>query len=179
MEGINERLLHIIRDKSDDNRAKFARKSHIREGTLHNYVKGRIPNVENLQKICAAFDVNMNWLVNGEGNKYNSANKNDTPIYNKVSDSEKIEPPNFNKPDPGEFDYVPLSDAQLSAGGGNFVLSESIVGHYSFKRSWLRRVATAKRNLILMLVKGDSMEPGVLEAATAWRLSYSLPAWKR
>jgi len=74
--------------------------------------------------------------------------------------------PRWNNPDPEMFDYVPMAETQLSAGGGAFVLSEEIVGYYAFRKSWLSRVASSTKNLVLMRVLGDSMSPTIQEDDT-------------
>jgi len=63
--------------------------------------------------------------------------------------------------DPSYFDYVPMAEAHLSAGGGAFVLSEQMGEMYSFRKEWLRRVASSPRNVVLMNVRGDSMAPTI------------------
>jgi phage repressor protein C with HTH and peptisase S24 domain len=74
--------------------------------------------------------------------------------------------PQWQQPDPGMFCYVPLATAKLSAGGGAFVLSEDMSDYYAFRKSWLNRVATSPKNVVLMGVQGDSMSPTVLDKDT-------------
>lgn len=64
------------------------------------------------------------------------------------------------------FDYIPMAKATLSAGGGAFVLTGEIDGYYAFRNSWLNSVTTSKRNLVLMRVTGDSMEPTIKSGDT-------------
>jgi phage repressor protein C with HTH and peptisase S24 domain len=68
--------------------------------------------------------------------------------------------------DPTYFDYVPMAEAHLSAGGGAFVLSEQMGEMYSFRKEWLRRVASSPRNVVLMNVRGDSMAPTIKNGDT-------------
>jgi len=60
-----------------------------------------------------------------------------------------------------DFDFVPMAEAHLSAGGGAFVFSESFKDLYAFRKDWLKRIATGKNNLVLMRIIGDSMEPTI------------------
>lgn len=71
--------------------------------------------------------------------------------------------PALGAPDPEEFDYVPMADVKLSAGGGAFVLSEAMRDYYSFRKDWLSRVLTSKQNAVLVQVTGNSMAPTILE----------------
>ena len=83
-----------------------------------------------------------------------------------VDDNGQPKIPSWQNPDPEMFDYIPMAKATLSAGGGAFVLSEEIEGYYAFRNSWLNSVATSKRNLVLMRVAGDSMEPTIKSGDT-------------
>lgn len=74
--------------------------------------------------------------------------------------------PRWQNPDPEMFDYIPMAEAQLSAGGGCFVLSEDIEGYYAFRKTWLSRVASSAKNLVLMRVQGDSMSPTIQDGDT-------------
>lgn len=74
--------------------------------------------------------------------------------------------PRWQNPDPEMFDYIPMAEAKLSAGGGCFVLSEDFEGYYAFRRTWLSRVATSVKNLVLMRVLGGSMNPTIQDGDT-------------
>lgn len=74
--------------------------------------------------------------------------------------------PRWQNPDPEMFDYIPMAEAQLSAGGGCFVLSEDVEGYYAFRRNWLSRVASSTQNLVLMRVNGGSMHPTIQDGDT-------------
>lgn len=74
--------------------------------------------------------------------------------------------PQWQCPDPEMFDYIPMAEAQLSAGGGCFVLSEDVEGYYAFRKNWLNRVASSAKNLVLMRVQGGSMHPTIQDGDT-------------
>ena len=54
-----------------------------------------------------------------------------------------------------------MAEAHLDAGGGAFVLSEKMKKRLAFRREWVSRIATGVKNLVLMQVRGDSMEPTI------------------
>jgi len=84
-----------------------------------------------------------------------------------VVDAEgRVAIPRWENPDPEMFDYIPMAEAQLSAGGGCFVISEDIEGYYAFRKSWLSRVASSAKNLVLMRVQGGSMHPTIQDGDT-------------
>lgn len=73
-----------------------------------------------------------------------------------------IEIPQWPGQPSDEFEFIPMAEAALNAGGGNFVFSERTNGKfYAFRRNFIRYVATSVKNLILMKVEGDSMAPKI------------------
>ena len=59
------------------------------------------------------------------------------------------------------FDFVPMAEAKLNAGGGHVVMSEQYGELYAFRKDWLSKVATSARNIVLMRVEGESMTPTI------------------
>lgn len=58
------------------------------------------------------------------------------------------------------FVFVPKYDVCASAGHGAFVHSDQIVDHLAFKKEWVKsELGCSEKNLALISVKGDSMEP--------------------
>lgn len=75
--------------------------------------------------------------------------------------SELIEKAFLSKPTtPDGFILVPHYEIQVSAGHGALVHSEQIVDYLAFKADWVRNtLGVAQKDLALISVKGDSMEP--------------------
>ena len=71
--------------------------------------------------------------------------------------------PQWDKPAPETFAYIPLVSARLSAGGGVFVFTENIIGYYAFRKEWLSRTTSGINNLVLSIVTGHSMRPTLRE----------------
>ncbi|PKN67158.1 MAG: hypothetical protein CVU57_04195 [Deltaproteobacteria bacterium HGW-Deltaproteobacteria-15] len=65
--------------------------------------------------------------------------------------------------DPTYFDFVPMAEAHLAAGGGAFVLSEKFKEYYAFRKDWLRRIGTRPKRLVMMPIKGTSMQPTIMD----------------
>ncbi|BDD85970.1 repressor [Desulfofustis limnaeus] len=91
----------------------------------------------------------IDWLLTGEG----------PPLREEAPTAPKSSI--VSLPDQGDFDYIPMVEASLSAGGGAFVESEKVEGYYAFRKSWIKRVATSAKDLVLMRVIGDSMSPTI------------------
>ena len=68
----------------------FAKKTGIPYRTLQNYLSGeRQPSAENLQKIAICFNIDLNWLLTGEGNMFKSGESDMSD--DKISSSDKTE----------------------------------------------------------------------------------------
>lgn len=142
--------------------------------------RGNFP-LEWAHKIAKEYNGSTDWILEGRGpmhieDGHLSRNDSDKSI-NKIGEMPQPKPcmvdanghitiPRWNSPDPEMFDYVPMAEAQLSAGGGCFVLSENFEGYYAFRKNWLSRVATSAKNLVLMRVQGNSMSPTIQDGDT-------------
>lgn len=60
------------------------------------------------------------------------------------------------------FIMVPRYDVRASAGTGAVIHSETIVDHLAFKQDWITQMGLSKKDLALIEVQGDSMEPAIL-----------------
>lgn len=97
-------------------------------------------------RIAQKFGLSTDWILTGEG-----------PEIRIEGTYQKASP--LNNP----FDMVQLAKARLNAGGGSVVLSEEFKESYAFRKEWISRIATNKRNLFLIAIEGDSMEPTILD----------------
>lgn len=137
---ISERLKVLI-DSLGLNLKDFSRKTGIPYPTLQHYLSGRSePGAENLQKIVIQFDVNLNWLLTGEGE-----------MFQESFEKKPVEAANE------EFIYVPMVSGRISAGGG-LVPDNTIEIRLAFKKDWIMRRGDP-RNMSLIKVSGDSMQP--------------------
>jgi hypothetical protein len=98
--------------------------------------------------------LDLDWLLKGENAKELSfVAKSATIGYDAISKG---------RPLPGKtYGLIPVAKAEISAGSGLLVLSEGAKDYYSFETSWLNKISTDKKKLILMFVKGDSMAPTI------------------
>lgn len=135
-------------------------------------------------RIAAEFGGNTDWILEGKGGMRHdeqgdiSESPQPCPVCGDpevkpapqpctIDTSGRVSIPRWQNPDPEMFDYIPMAEAKLSAGGGCFVLSEDIEDYYAFRKSWLSRVATSASNLVLMRIHGNSMSPTLEDGDTA------------
>lgn len=68
---------------------------------------------------------------------------------------------NYARP-PEEFVQIPLYDVRAAAGFGAFIQGEHVSEALAFRRDWIdRQFGAAPRDLRLIYVSGDSMEPAL------------------
>lgn len=172
MESFSERLKVL---RGDLTQAAFAQQFDIHRNTISRYESGDgAPDGEFLKTLCRYYNLNSEWLLFGEGPMYKGqkvSNKqtqegSEEPQSLYVDENGETIIPRWKNPDPEMFDYIPMAEAKLSAGGGSFVLSEDVEGFYAFRKSWLSAVAASPRKLVLMRVTGDSMSPTIQASDT-------------
>ena len=157
-----------IGDRIKEIRGKLSRKEFsenisVHAVTVRRWEEGQTsPDSEAIVQICSAFNINSNWLLYEEGPMRRPVER-DIGLVNQILDEDiRRKPPEIPQRDDidyEQFDFVPMAEAHLSAGGGAFVLSESFSEFYAFRKDWLRSVVSAVRNAVLMKVRGGSMEP--------------------
>jgi len=127
----------------------FAAKTGLSEGTLRVYLRGKtFPTLDRLDQISRAAGVSVEWLATGEG-----------PMR-----------PGEAAPSEAEFAErsarIPFLDVEVSAGGGAVVESEDIRGGIAFDKRWISaEIGASPRDLVLIIARGDSMQPTIGEGA--------------
>lgn len=178
----SEKLGHRISlARGDRSQISFAKELGVNKNTLLGYEKGRVvPDILTVRKICTLSGARWDWIVSGDGpmlqeqqekleetlRLFKELKEMPQPQACLVDANGRIAVPRWENPDHQMFDYIPMAEAQLSAGGGCFVLSEDIEGYYAFRKTWLSRVASSAKNLVLMRVQGGSMHPTIQDGDT-------------
>lgn len=115
-----------------------------------------------MRNIASTFRVNLNWLISGEGAVFTTDSAPSSKKTEQKGESKEGMIPEYSSQvDAGEFTFVPMAEARLSAGGGSMVLSEEHYNHYAFRLKWIKQVASSLKSVILMRVGGDSMFPTI------------------
>lgn len=70
MEHIKDRLLELVAEFAKGKPATFAKNVGIPHSTFHNYTKGRMPHSKYLIYIRDKYNINIDWVLTGKGNKY-------------------------------------------------------------------------------------------------------------
>ncbi len=118
----------------------FATRAGIPDSSLRKYLDGSQPTADKLAAIAKATGVSLKWLITGKGPQFEEA---------------KLEP------EDDDMVSIPLHDVEASAGGGTWLDSPlEELDRIDFCKSWLRReFQTSHEKLVLIYVRGESMEP--------------------
>lgn len=132
IECFRERLLEAM--GSEKPRA-FAKRAGVSEGAVRSYLSGdTFPGLDRLVHLAQALGADAQWLAFGAEEK----------------------PP---EPEMADYAFVPLYDAQCSAGGGSWNEGCRVLTHISFTRYSLRKQGLTPDHLSAIRVDGESMEP--------------------
>lgn len=139
-ETIFDRISTIVEKFGNGKNTVFASLIGVSEANVRNYKNGVMPKADFLEKIARSFDININWLLTGEGNMLRT-------------ESEKEENISVAHPSDSPMEGIPL--IPISAMAGAFT-GEQAVLEYECERFV---VPTFKGAEFLISVKGSSMYP--------------------
>jgi len=131
----------------------LAQKAGIPRSTLETYLTGKAePKALRIVAIARAADVSIEWLASGDGEERPAIQTPTMPApVAKYGDASGRD---------GDFVMVPRYDVHGSAGTGELIHSEQVVDYLAFRADWVRNaLGVAHKDLALISVKGDSMEP--------------------
>ncbi len=108
------------------------------------------------------YNYHVRWILLGEGPKKINAAGEEQKLKKKHNDSNQTSLlSNPSSCEENGIEYIPMSNALLSAGGGAYLDSDSIRDYYAFKKDWLIRTVTSVKNAVLVGVVGNSMRPTI------------------
>ncbi len=161
MSSIADRLIYL---RGNATQAEFAERIGINVNTLRGYEKGRaLPGYEVLEALCLKTNASPGWILTGRGNVFQ-----DTP-FSGIEDVPHSLPgsqnPELAEPASScdvDLLMIPMVEARLSAGHGSFEVGGTSERSYAFRSDFLHRKGNP-RNMVLMRVSGDSMEPEIMD----------------
>lgn len=103
-ETIFDRISTIVEKFGNGKNTVFASLIGVSEANVRNYKNGVMPKADFLEKIARSFDININWLLTGEGNMFSSESKKEEklPSVNQTYEGA----PYFNVDFIGGFDLI-------------------------------------------------------------------------
>lgn len=158
MSSIADRLVFL---RGSATQAEFADRVGINVNTLRGYEKGRaLPGYEVLEALCSKLNASPNWILTGQGSVLQEApfpGLNETP--------RALPQPQLAEPMPPcdvDLIMIPMVEARLSAGHGSLEVDGGSERSYAFRSDFLHRKGNP-RDMVLMRVSGDSMEPEIMD----------------
>ena len=149
----------------------FAALAGAKKRTLIDWEKGvSSPTAVQLSALSDA-GVDVYYILTGEINlfekdagqliqQYAAAEPIQTGVADAVTKETSAKKVREKNVAPEGFILVPHYEVHASAGNGSLVHSEQIVDYLAFKADWVRNtLGVAQKDLALISVKGDSMEP--------------------
>ncbi len=125
----------------------LSQKTAIPARTLDNYIAGSTePKASKVLKIAEVAGVSAAWLLTGEGEMFGC----DKNMIAEPAATYDVKPDSVS---------VPIYDVSASAGHGSLVDNESVTGYLQFMRPWIASKFGSEKNLAIIRVSGDSMEP--------------------
>lgn len=160
METLGQRLKKLFASKgiSEVDAARAIGKS---QQAMNNYTNDkRQPGYADLVTLADIFGVSTDYLLTG----------NTAPPPNMIDEAAlvhaQVAGANGPKLTDDDFAMVRLNRAHLSAGPGHIPPEEHFYGALAFNRAWLKREGVNPAAASLVRIKGDSMEPTLLDSAT-------------
>lgn len=136
----------------------------VNHATVSSYrVMNTSPKAQFIKEFCRLYGFNEAWFLNGTGEPFPGAREKYPEVCGPVVDGEGIQGiPSINEAasDYGDFIFIPQVADQISAGAG-VVPYNNVELRVAFRRDWIKRKGDP-RNMSLIKVVGDSMEPTLL-----------------
>ena len=143
-----------IRESLDLKIAEFARKLDIPRSTLVGWEEGKTVSIEILKPLEKIFDVNMDWILTGEGEMFLS---NQEKTLENIPQMGLKRLPVYQKSELPEGSFiVPLLDQRLSAGNGSYLPENDVTTALVHVPAYLSRFGD---KIAALTVDGDSMYP--------------------
>lgn len=154
---IGERLVQARR-QAGLSQMDLSTKTGISQNSISRYERNeRIPKADIVVQICNVLGISSEWLMGSK--KVNTPNE----VGSLPNIPDHLYPPahcESNQTD-AALVMVPLVEARLSAGTGSLETSGEIERSYAFRSDFLRKKGNPK-NMVLMRVGGDSMQPEIM-----------------
>lgn len=145
--SMGERIREIRGNLSQN---EFARRLNVSQSSVGRYEHDSVPDANFLKAIYTEFEVNLNWLVSGEGPRF----------LNEKSNLGGRE--DGNAFDNDQFVSVPFIQAHLDPVQNEFIPAVK-KRCYAFRKGWLSEILTDPQKAVLLECSGKSMETTIYE----------------
>jgi phage repressor protein C with HTH and peptisase S24 domain len=138
--NVGERLKGFRKSKNLTQQ-EFAKQLGTSASFISDIEKGKkLPGTSLLTSLKRIFDVDVNWLLTGEGEATIPLSYPECPCLD-------------------DFELFPKYEQSMAAGHGAYVISQEVDRQFAFRKEWLSRHGLNKKNCGLFPARGDSMLP--------------------
>lgn len=131
--------------------SKAANLADVSMPTIRRWLDGEVePRLSSLANLASALNVSLDWVYFGE-------------------ESNEIKPEIILSKDAklcSDFEFIKGYNVQASAGHGVLNNNEEPTRYLAFRKKWLRFKNLSPNNLVIIFVKGDSMQPTIYDNDT-------------
>lgn len=147
IESFGLRLKELI---GDDSLRSFAMAIDASEGGVRKwFTQATKPSFDKMVRIARRYNVNLEWLCTGEGQKYVDIAR--------IADQVSIECEEFCE----EYALIDGYHTEVSTGHGTTWAEQPVQRRLAFRKRWLSYRNLQANNLRVVFAKGDSMEPTI------------------
>lgn len=161
--------LGSLRQKRGMSKTELAKRLYTHPSVVEKFEAGFLPKGEHAVALARVLKCSLYWLLMGEDPPGQTARDEAQAI---ASFSKRAQPAGAVKPikiakharpDPEASDCIPCVHRFFSIENNAVVLSAQSSTHFSFRKSWLEKIATDPGNVVLVRLEGNSMEPTLCE----------------
>ena len=154
MDTLGSRIKYV---RGKESQESFANSIGVSKGSLGGYERDEnSPSADAVLKICSKANISAEWLLQGSG----PMTRGEAPVNGKAYPVHTEAGVDIIEAEKTSIVLIPMVEAVLSAGNGSLETAASSERKYSFREDFLRRKGDHKQ-MVLMRVAGDSMEPEI------------------
>lgn len=129
---------------------KMAELLRVSPDRIKSLVNGRAKglSMDEMKILVKEHNISAEWLITSEGDIF--AGEKNTPNLKNSFDS--------------EFAHIPVRNVIASAGSGAQNDDEDVLYHFAYRRDWLKSRGLYEKDLDVVVVRGDSMEPTISDS---------------
>nr|WP_284324863.1 helix-turn-helix transcriptional regulator [Cypionkella aquatica] len=162
------RLRSVRQALGDMDRDDLAAQLNVSKNSIAYYERGdRTPDADTLAAYSRLFNVNMNWVINGEGQMFRTALDVIVQAQRRAEAKELLaEQEHPNEGAMSDMVTIPLYDeVRASAGHGSVAINETATTRIAFEPNWLADLGVRPESAVILSAQGDSMEPTIMNGA--------------
>ena len=171
---LNGERIELLRGQRGLTQREVTIRAGITESHYHKIIRGKLdPRWSTVEALAGALECSTSSF-GGEDALWGPEFTSPTPVSDREHEEDRDPDVSPIQSAPGwrDEDYEGVrryesEDVRLAAGTGTFADQEPVPGEVKFRTSWLRKRRLRAKDLFLVEVSGDSMEPKIYDGDSA------------